>query len=498
MITMSAGQLAETLGATADLADHARPVGPDVCIDSRLATPGAVFFALPGEQADGHDFALAALTAGAAVVVAARPVAGAAGQLLIVPDVVAALGRLGRLVTRQARGRGMQVVAITGSAGKTTTKDLLAQILEQSGPTVAPQGSFNNELGVPLTASRVDQATRYLVSEMGARGKGHIAYLCQITPPDVSVVLNVGHAHLGEFGSQQAIAEAKAEIVVALEPSGTAILNADDPYVLAMAEQTSARVLLFSGRGPVAGDGAAVWASNVSSNDRGEHQFTLSARTAAEDSDISARPAQVVLHSVGRQHVDNAAAAAAAALALGTDWQVIADALCHSVNRSRWRMELSERGDGVLVVNDAYNANPESMLAACRTLAELGTRRNQAHTDPVQTGAGPTRAIRTWAVLGDMLELGPASAAEHHRLGRAVAELGIDRLLALGDRAAVLVDGAREAGMADRAAALPGKDAVAGWLASRLRPGDVVLVKASRGMGLETVAAALLRSGDRQ
>ena len=215
-----------------------------VTADSRAVSPGALFVALPGARADGHDFVPAAYAEGAAAALTRYPVEAA--LCLVVPDPLLALGRLARHLVDRAGATGLQVVGITGSQGKTSTKDLLAQVLEPVGPTVAPLGNLNNELGVPLTVSRIDEQTRYLVAEMGARGIGHIAYLCDIAPPRVGVVLNVGQAHVGEFGGQAAIAQAKGELVDALPRDGVAVLNADDPLVWAMRSRTSARVLAFS------------------------------------------------------------------------------------------------------------------------------------------------------------------------------------------------------------------------------------------------------------
>ena len=244
MITLTLAEAAAALGGELRDADPQAVITGAVVADSRLVAPGGLFLALPGERADGHDFAEAAHAAGAVALVVARDVAG---PRIVVPDVLAATGRLARAVID--RLPGLQVIAITGSAGKTGTKDLLGDLLEPSAPTIAPVGSFNNELGLPLTVLRADEQTRFLVLEMGARGLGHIAYLTEIAPPSIGVVLKVGTAHIGEFGGQQAIAEAKGELVEALPADGLAVLNADDPRVAAMAGHTAARVVTYSAQG---------------------------------------------------------------------------------------------------------------------------------------------------------------------------------------------------------------------------------------------------------
>jgi UDP-N-acetylmuramoyl-tripeptide--D-alanyl-D-alanine ligase len=452
--------------------DAGGAVVTSVTVDSRTIGPGSLFVALPGEHADGHQFIAAAWRAGATAALTGRAVEAPAGPYVIVADPLAALGRLARHLVDTAHGWGLQVVGITGSQGKTSTKDLLAAILERSGPTVAPYGNLNNELGVPLTVARTEMDTRYLVCELGARGVGHIRSLCAIAPPDVGVVLNVGQAHVGEFGSQEAIAQAKGELVEALPAHGVAVLNADDPLVWAMRRRTTAPVLAWSGTGPVNGDG--VWAESIEVDARGRPRFLLHARPA----DGLLRTETVRMQLTGRHHVPNALAAAAAALAVGVDLPEIAAGLDQARNRSRWRMEITERADGVLVVNDSYNANPDSMRAALTTLAELG-----------QAAA----AGRTWAVLGDMLELGPTARAEHVALGRYVAELGIDRLAVVGQHATVVADAAVAAGLpVGHAVVAPSRARLTELVTAGLRSRDVVLVKASRGLALDAVAEQLL------
>lgn len=429
--------------------------------DSRQVEPGALFAAVLGERADGHDHAAEAVRRGAVAVLAARPVGVPA---VVVDDVVRALGRLARAVTDRAAGT--TVVGLTGSAGKTGTKDLIAQLLGRIGSTVFTQGSFNNELGLPLTALRVAPDTRFLVLEMGARGKGHIAELTEITPPRIGVVLNIGAAHLGEFGSREGTAEAKGELVEALPPEGTAVLNADDPLVRTMAARTRARVVWFG-----ESEQADVRAEDVRLDRAGRPAFTLVARGGS---------APVALRLYGEHQVSNALAAAAVALECGLDVAAAADALSGARSLSRWRMELTDRPDGVTVINDAYNANPDSMRAALRALAAIG-------------GRGP-EARRTWAVLGEMRELGEDSLAEHDAVGRLAVRLNISTLVAVGGREAACMElGARNEGSwGEESVLVSDADAAIGLLREQVGPGDVVLVKASRSVGLERVAEALL------
>lgn len=481
MDRLTLGRIAEVVGGRlADPGAARRLVGPEVVIDSRATTPGALFVAFVGEHVDGHDYIDAAHDLGAAGVLCQRipddlP-ADTAATCILVGDPRTALGLLARQVLDEHPE--VTVIGITGSQGKTSTKDLLAGVLTAAGPTIAPQGSFNNEIGVPLTALGVTAGTRFLVSEMGARGRHHIDYLCALTPPRIGVVLNVGQAHVGEFGSEAAIAEAKGELVEHLPAEGWAVLNGTDPLVAAMAARTPARTALFSGTTrPDAPADLRVWAADVTADDLDRHAFVL--RVERPGAEPAAAP--VTLRLVGRHNVGNAAAAAAAALCAGLSLDRVAAALSEATPRSRWRMELVERADGVTVVNDAYNANPDSMLAACDSLARM-TRRRRA-TRP---------RVRSWAVLGQMFELGESSADEHAAIGRAVGALRIDHLVALGEDAPGMVAAARAAGCENATVAA---DIAAAVEALRPARGDIVLVKASRAMGLEQVAEALVAQG---
>jgi UDP-N-acetylmuramoyl-tripeptide--D-alanyl-D-alanine ligase len=467
VIAVPVAELAALLGTGLTAGDPTAEV-TSVVSDSRLVAPGSLFVALAGARVDGHEHVLPAWRAGAVAALTAHDVPPA--PCLPVADPLLALGRVARHVVDRAAAAGLQVVGITGSQGKTSTKDLLAQVLEAAGPTVAPVGNLNNELGVPLTACRLEAGSRYLVAELGARGIGHIAYLCQLVAPRVGVVLNVGHAHIGEFGGQQAIARAKGELVEALPADGWAVLNADDPLVWAMRSRTQAPVLAFSTRSVP--EGPALWATALVADRLDRYRFRLHRR----DVDGAETLADVTLRLTGRHQVATAVAAAAAAVAVGIELDAVAAALTVAGPRSRWRMELTERSDGVVVVNDAYNANPDSMRAAVDTLAQLGR----------STGG------RTYALVGDMLELGDEAEREHAALGRHLAQQGVHGVLALGAHAATVVRAAVAAGSDPTAArALADKQEALDELRAVLRPDDVVLVKASRGLTLDTVAEAL-------
>ncbi|MEV5774205.1 UDP-N-acetylmuramoyl-tripeptide--D-alanyl-D-alanine ligase [Streptomyces antimycoticus] len=449
--------LADAVGGRLSAADPQATVTAPVVFDSREAQPGSLFAALAGQQADGHGYAKAAVANGAVAALVSRPVDVPA---IVVPDVLAALARLGMHLVHHAL-TDTRIVAITGSAGKTSTKDLIAQVLPAVGPTVATPGSFNNELGLPVTITLADASTRFLVLEMGARGVGHIEQLTRIAPPQVSVVTNVGTAHVGEFGGRDAIAQAKGEIVEALPAGGLAVLNADEPLVRAMARRTLARVVTYGLDAQ-----ATIRATEVSLNSQGQAAYTL--RTPEGS-------AQVTLQYVGRPQVYNSLAAAAVGREAGLRIEEIASLLSRATPRSRWRMETTRRGDGVTVVNDAYNANPDSMRSSLDALAAMTRGQNQ-------------RAI---AVLGPMAELGDDARQAHKEVGRHAAGLGLDQLITVGgDEAGWMQTAARAQGAP--AVHLPDQDSALHLLRSTLRRGDVVLVKASRGVQLQQLAQALL------
>lgn len=461
---MTAADVAAAAGGR--LGADTRPdilVMADPVVDSRLAAPGSLFVAVEGETSDGHSFAGAAFGAGSALALVSRPVDG---PHVIVEDTVVALGELARAVLARLRADGpIQVVGITGSVGKTSTKDLLGQVLAAHGPTVFPVESFNNEIGLPLTVLRADAGTRYLVLEMGASGLGHIDYLTRIAPLDVAVVLMVGHAHLGEFGGIESVARAKAEIVAGLVPAGTAVLNVDDPRVAAMAQEAPAEVVYFG-----ASDAAHVRAVDVALDPGGRARFELHHEGQRHP---------VALLVVGEHHVSNALAVAAAAIALGVPAAAVATALGAARAISPHRMQVIERADGVTIIDDAYNANPDSMRAALRALAVM---------------AGADR--RSVAVLGEMLELGEDSAAAHSELGRLAVQLDIDRLVVVGEGASKIGEGAGAAGAREADVVRVGSvEEAAELLAADLRAGDIVLVKSSHGSGLWRLGTDLAGDG---
>ncbi|WP_159941183.1 MULTISPECIES: UDP-N-acetylmuramoyl-tripeptide--D-alanyl-D-alanine ligase [unclassified Nocardiopsis] len=482
MIALTLDRIAE-ITQTA-IGGSARPeavVDGPVVIDSRQAAPGALFVALGGERVDGHDFAASAAAAGAAAALVSRPVD--APHLLAEGGdggVVDALTRLAHHVALELSDprRGAEraeIVAVTGSSGKTTTKDLIAQVVSRTGPTVAPAGSFNNEIGHPLTVLRADTGTRNLVLETAARGIGHIAHLCRIAPPRIGVVLNVGSAHMGEFGGRDAIAKAKGELVESLPPGGeqrgsggVAVLNEDDPRVRAMASRTRARVVTYG-----LAEEARVRATDVVIRETGAPSFTLN---------LDGRRARVDLALVGAHQVSNALAAAAVADELGMDIADIAEALGAAVPASRWRMEVTEHA-GATLVNDAYNANPESMRAALTTLEAL------------------SRDRRSIAVLAHMAELGADGRVEHERIGELAARAGVAHLIVVGEEAEGIAVGAEDAAgrglWEGECVRVADARAAAEALRERLRTGDVVIVKGSRVAALERVID-LITQGDVQ
>jgi UDP-N-acetylmuramoyl-tripeptide--D-alanyl-D-alanine ligase len=465
MIPMTLPEIAAVVGGEVH-DDTGVTVTRAAFVDSRSPIAEGLFVAFRGEHVDGHDFADAAMAGGAAAVLGSRPVGHPA---VVVPDPLEAVSRLARHVLADLPD--VKVVALTGSQGKTSTKDLLSQVLATAGTTVATAGSFNNELGLPLTVLRADSATEFLVLEMGARGIGHLADLCDIARPDVALVLNVGKAHIGEFGTQEDIARAKGEIVDALPEEGVAVLNADDPLVAAMASRTSARTLTFGESA-----GSDVHVTHLDLDDLGRPRFEL---TAGEET------AHVEMTLVGEHQAHNAAAAAAVAVALGMRVAEAAAALSKATPASRWRMEVHERADGVTVINDAYNANPDSMRAALKALAAVGR------------GRGP--GTRTVAVLGEMRELGASSRDEHDAIGRLAVRLDISQLVVVGEPARPLHLGAYlEGSWGHESVFVDDNDEALAWLREHLEPGDVVLFKASRAAGLENVAEALLADDNGQ
>jgi UDP-N-acetylmuramoyl-tripeptide--D-alanyl-D-alanine ligase len=502
VIDLTLAQIADIVGG--DLADvspqdaAAIRVTGTVEFDSRALSQGGLFLALPGARTDGHDFAAAAVSAGAVAVLAARPVgvpaivvkpAGAgvdpgAGVLEHDTDgsgaaVLAALARLAAAVAAELVAGGLTIIGVTGSSGKTSTKDLLAAVLGPLGAVVAPPGSFNNELGHPWTVLRATTETDFLILEMSARHRGNIAALASIAPPSIAVVLNVGTAHLGEFGSREAIAETKAELPQAVSASGVVILNADDGAVAAMADKTVARVVRVS-RSP----GADVWAGDVVLDGLARPRFTLHAG-------VDEVPVELAGH--GDHQVSNVLCAAAVALECGASLPQVATALAGAGPVSRHRMQVGTRGDGVTVINDAYNANPDSMRAGLKALAWMA----QSHPADGEPKGGARR--RSWAVLGEMAELGDDAIAEHDSIGRLVVRLDVSRLVVVGtgrSMSAMHHGAVMEGSWGNEATMVADADAALALLRAELREGDVVLVKASNSAGLGALADALAQGDE--
>ncbi len=487
MIPRTLGQIAQVTGGALSAPGAAGVLvdGP-VVTDSRQAGAGSLYVARIGEHADGHRYAAAAAAAGAVGALVTKPVSEL--PYVLVADVQEAFAALAEsLITDSPE---LIVIGVTGSSGKTTTKDLLAQLLAGLGPTVANAGSLNSEVGVPLTVCRLQPDTRHLILEMGARGIGHVRYLARMTHPRVGAVLNVGSAHLGEFGSREAIGRAKAELAEALPAGGLAVLNADDDLVSHMTPAAGADILRF-GRGP----GADVQARNVILDEQGYPGFDLSYR----DESIN-----VKLRLMGEHQVANSLAAAAVALWLGMPLAGVAHRLARATPASRYRMERHERPDGVTIINDAYNANPESMRSALRTLGVMRA-----------PGGGKRRTI---AVLGEMLELGPDSVAQHRLAGTLARASGIDVVVAVGDSEAAgaiaggAAGGPEPAVPGDAAAGGPAPVSLTGpaapevyraasvddagtLLSDLLQEGDLVLVKSSHGAGLRLLGERLAEGG---
>lgn len=490
MIPMSLAQIAEIVGGTLtdvapEVAAKTRVTGT-VEFDSRKLTPGGLFLALPGARADGHDHAASAVAAGAVAVLAARPVGvpaivvepAAPGNVSRVgvlehdtdgsgAAVLAALAQLAAAVAADLSAGGLRIIGVTGSSGKTSTKDLLAAVLAPLGEVIAPPGSFNNELGHPWTVLRATESTDFLILEMSARHPGNIAALGAIAPPQIAVVLNVGTAHLGEFGSRQAIADTKAELPQAVPSSGVVVLNVDDPAVAAMKDKTAARVVRVSASGS-----ADVWAGPVDLDELARPRFTLHAGQDTVD---------IALAVHGEHQVSNALCAAAVALECGARPEQLAAALAGAGPVSGHRMQVSTRADGATVIDDAYNANPDSMRAGLQALAAIA--RQTAHPR------------RSWAVLGEMAELGEDAIAEHDRIGRLAVRLDVSRLVVVGRGRSVsaMHHGAvMEGSWGSEATMVADADAALALLRAELRPGDVVLVKASNVAGLGHLADALV------
>ena len=458
MIALTLAEIASAVGGTLRTSgtDAALDTVIDgtVTTDSREVEPGGVFFAKRGEFDDGHRFAPAAVRQGAALLVVEHELDLDVPQV-VVADTVDALGALATEVVARARELGeLRIVGVTGSNGKTTTKNLLRAVLEHVGPTVAARASFNNEVGAPITMLELTPETRFLVAEMGASAVGEIARLVRMARPDVGIVLKVGLAHAGEFGGIEQTVRAKSEMVVDLLDTDVAVLNADDPRVVPMADLTAARVVWFG-----LGAGADVRAVDVTAHARGT-DFTV--QLAGGES------SRVRFGVLGEHHVTNALAAIAASVELGVPLPAIVQALESVTLAERWRMQVMGGRDGITVINDAYNASPDSMAAALKTLAQV-----------------QAPGTRTIAVLGEMSELGEFSGEEHDLIGLLAVRLGISQLVVVGQGARRLhITAINEGSWDGESAYVETADEAYDLVVSMARPGDTVLVKSSNSAGL--------------
>ncbi|PPF11834.1 MULTISPECIES: UDP-N-acetylmuramoyl-tripeptide--D-alanyl-D-alanine ligase [unclassified Rathayibacter] len=469
MIALTLTEIAEAVSGRLHLAGSSATAATVIDgateTDSREIAPGGIFVAKRGEHTDGHLFAPAALERGAALLIVERPLDLDVPQVLV-DDSVEALGALATEVVRRVRAKGgLTVIGVTGSNGKTTTKNLLRTVLERVGETVAPRGSFNNEVGAPITMLQVSESTRFLVAEMGASAVGEIRRLVRMARPDVGVVLAVGLAHAGEFGGIERTLEAKTEMVADLTADDVAVLNADDGRVASMAGRTAARVLWF-GRG----ESADVRAVDIDATADGT-RFAI--EVSAGEGREAAR-AELLLRVLGEHHVMNALAATAAALSVGVALPAIVEALATVTLAERGRMEVLG-GEDVRVINDAYNASPDSTAAALRTLAQIA-----------KPGG------RTVAVLGEMSELGEWADEEHERVGLLAVRLNISQIVVVGRGARrIHVAAEREGSWSGESVFAETSDEAFDLLEDYLRPGDTVLVKSSNSAGLRFLADRL-------
>jgi UDP-N-acetylmuramoyl-tripeptide--D-alanyl-D-alanine ligase len=461
MINLHLSEIASIIGG--ELRGPDAEVFGSVETDSRLVSAGSLFFAKPGEVTDGHNFIESAKNLGAVGAVVERFQEDIALPQILVTDVVAALGALAAGVLQKLRERSaITVIGITGSNGKTSTKNMLGEILREFGETVSPIESYNNEVGAPISMLKVDDSTKYLVVEMGAGGLGSIAYLAEMAKPNIGVVLKVGLAHAGEFGGIEVTAKIKGELAQALSKEDTFIYNADDGLVSAMTELTEAQSVSFG-------------TSNQATNYFDNVELSM-AGTSADFHFANDEVRRLELQILGEHQLMNAAAAITVADVLGLPMDKVFRVLKDLPLAERWRMQLTERADGISIINDAYNASPDSMKAALQTLAHLGK-------------AGR----RTIAVLGEMAELGEFSRKSHDEIGRLVVRYNIDQLVVVGSAAKLIHMGAMQEGSWDEESVFfeSGSDALT-YIRGMLEPGDIVLVKSSKSANLRHLGDDLL------
>ncbi|NDA80626.1 MAG: UDP-N-acetylmuramoyl-tripeptide--D-alanyl-D-alanine ligase [Actinobacteria bacterium] len=451
MIPMTVREIAKIVGGSFE-GEGSALITREPFFDSRKPIPGGIFLALKGENVDGHDYVSAAVAAGAITALTTRPVGE---KCIVVADVLEAISKL----SSEIRNRlpELTVIGITGSQGKTTTKDITRHVLSMVGETIAPEQSFNNDLGVPLTLLRATEKTQFCILEMGARHLGDIARLVKMARPNIGVVLVVGTAHIGEFGSRESIAETKSEIVANLEPGAIAILGTYDEFTPQMSKKTLASVLYFGEQ-----NSCDIRATDIEIREGCAH-FDLVTAAGREP---------VALRLIGRHQVPNALAAAAIATACELPLEKIVSGLSTAEVASKWRMEISERAS-VLLINDSYNANPESMRAALETLRYFAQERGG----------------RAWAFLGRMHELGSSSDRDHRSITTYAEELEIDHVIAVksgeyGSGSAPTNSIVQHVNSLEEALAISGE----------IEGGDVILVKGSRAEGLEKLSELIKSS----
>ena len=462
MYDLTLGQICDIVGGEL-IGDPAIKVS-GISIDSRSCKSGELFAAIVGERVDGHDYVGQALSGGASALLTSKQVEGPQVIVPNTPDVLDPVIYAIAKISSHIRSlmRGVEVIGITGSSGKTSTKDMIGQVLSHAATTHAPSGSQNNELGLPLTLLSAPRDVKYLVAEMGMRGLGHISYLCELAQPTIGVITNVGRAHIGEVGSIEGIAKAKSELVRAIQSSGVVVLNADDERVMAMRELTEATVFTYGFAST-----ADVRAENLTLSPYGSYNFDLVYRGERT-------PASIPM--LGEHNVLNALAAAAVGIAVGMEVADISRALTTLKQMSKWRMEVHQIPGNITIINDAYNANPESMTAALETLTAIPA-----------TG-------KTYSILGKMHELGNDSDAIHAQIAKLASDLGVTQVVAVGNEATAyglpdLTTGAKtSAGMSEKSVWLPDFDTACDYIVNEVNSGDILLFKASRAEQFEVLA----------
>ena len=464
MIPLTLEEISVAINAATLNLDSNLKVTGKVVIDSRKVSQGDLFVAINGEKVDGHDFCHEAIKKGAIAVVSSKELVGIPTLLVkegnatsknVDQPTVIALGKLANCLLMKLPG--IFKIAVTGSSGKTTTKDLLFDLGNLIGPTVAPVGSFNNEIGMPQTILECDEKTKVLILEMGAREVGNIKKLCQIAKPDTSILLNIGSAHIEIFGSRELILKTKSEIIECLNAEDVAVLNHEDETF--SKQKTKAKVVSFGL------SGADVSAKNVVLNDKAQASYEL---------EFEGKVSQVNLKIVGAHQVSNSLAAAAVFLKKGLDIDLVAKTLSNSVAKSKWRMQVEVNRKNITVINDSYNANPESMKAAIRTLKQVGADK------------------KTFIIVGEMLELGSDSKQMHEEVADLIQKLDVKKTLVVGNGAKIISDYLSSNAYKGRLEFCVDIDSAISKTKEMVEINDVVLVKASRAIGLERVANALM------